>query len=119
MSGIGHPRRFVALAAAYLIVLQVLLLPLSVTLGGATDFSLCSSAASSASSQSPANHQTGCPCAAGCGMQCCVHALAGPPQAFLVIEPTPVDARRLLPALAPIIHLTVRAPQFARGPPSA
>jgi hypothetical protein len=119
MRGFDHPRRLVALAAAYLIVLQVLLLPLSVTLGGGTDFSLCSSAASAASSQSPANHQTGCPCAAGCGMQCCVHAFGGPPQAFLAIEPTPVDARPLPPALAPVVHLTVRTPQFARGPPSA
>ena len=31
-------------------------------------------------SSSPAGHDSGCPCAAGCGMQCCAQTLAGPPQ---------------------------------------
>ncbi len=110
---------FIALAAAYVIALQALLLPLSVAVGGSPLFSLCSSGASVASSQSPAGHQTGCPCAAGCGMQCCVHAFAGTPQTRIPLGVTQVGA--LLPPLAlePVVRPAPRGPQLARAPPAA
>jgi hypothetical protein len=118
----SQPRRsrpFIALAAAYVIALQALLLPLSVAVGGSPFFSLCSAGASVASSQSPAGHPTGCPCAAGCGMQCCAHALAGPPQALIALDLAQVGALLSPPALEPVIRLAVRSPQLARAPPAA
>jgi hypothetical protein len=104
-----------ALIAAYLIVLQSLLLPMVVAVGVVTDTGICSAVGP----QSPASHQTGCPCAAGCGMQCCAQALAGPPQAFPTIALTRAGARMSAPPLAPIIRLAARSRQLARGPPEA
>ena len=112
-------RSFIALAAAYVIALQALLLPLSVAVGGAYPFSLCSAGASVASSQSPAGHQSGCPCAAGCGMQCCVHALAGPPQILIAVELAQAGALMPLPALEVAVRPAMRGLQVARGPPPA
>jgi len=117
-----QPRRsrpFIALAAAYVIALQALLLPLSVAVGGAYPFSLCSAGASVASSQSPAGHQSGCPCAAGCGMQCCVHALAGPPQTLIPLGLTQVGTLLPPPALERVVRPALRSPQLARAPPYA
>ncbi len=117
-----QPRRsrpFFALAAAYVIALQALLLPLSVAVGGSTFFSLCSAGASVASSQSPADRQTGCPCAGGCGMQCCVHALAGPPQTLIALGIAQVGVLRPPAALEPVVRSAMRSPQVARAPPAA
>jgi hypothetical protein len=47
------PRRLVALAAAYVIALQVLQLPLSVAAGSAFDFSLCTAATLADGSPAP------------------------------------------------------------------
>jgi hypothetical protein len=117
-----RPRRsrpFIALAAAYAIALQALLLPLSVAVGGSPFFSLCSAGASVASSQSPADHQNGCPCAGGCGMQCCVHSLAGPPQTVTILSLTRAGALMPPPALEVVVRLAMRGPRLARGPPLA
>jgi hypothetical protein len=119
MSIFCRPRPFIALAAVYVIALQALLLPLSVAVGGSPFFGLCSSGASVASSQSPAGHQTGCPCAAGCGMQCCVHALAGPPQTLIVVDLMRTGAPLRPPALEPVVRPAMRSPQLARAPPAA
>jgi hypothetical protein len=70
MSELFQCRRLIALAAAYVIALQALLLPLSVAAGGAFDFSLCTAVTSADRPSSPAGYDSGCPCAAGCGMQC-------------------------------------------------
>jgi hypothetical protein len=110
-------RRLIALLAAYVIALQALLLPLSVAAGGPFAFSLCSSGASVAGSQAPAGHQNGCPCAGGCGMQCCVHALAGPPQT-ITLNLAQVGALITPPALKRVIRLAIRTPQLARAPPA-
>jgi len=105
------------LIAAYIVALQTLLLPLSVA-AGAPDASLCVSSAS-ASPHSGAGHATGCPCAGGCGTQCCVHAIAGPPQTAIVLAPAIIA--QLAPSLAivsaarPHLH----SPQLARAPPTA
>jgi hypothetical protein len=67
-------RSIVALFAAYVIALQALFLPLSVAAGpAAAGSSLCLSAASGGGGP-PAHDQSGCPCAAGCGVQCCAQA---------------------------------------------
>jgi hypothetical protein len=119
MSEFFRSRRIIALAAAYLVALQALLLPLSVAAGVAPDFSLCAAAASVASPQSDAGHPTGCPCAAGCGMQCCVHALTGPPQTLIALGLTQAGALLPPPAIDPVIRAAVRSPQLARAPPAA
>jgi hypothetical protein len=117
----SHPfrsRRIVALVAAYVVALQALLLPRSVA-AGAPDFSLCVSSAS-ASPHSGDGHATGCPCAAGCGTQCCVNATAGPPPTIVVHAPATIIAklappRAILTAARPHLH----SPQLARAPPVA
>ena len=118
----SHPRRsrrIIALVAAYVVALQALLLPLSLAAGASPDFNLCSAAASAASPQSGAGHDTGCPCAAGCGMQCCVQALAEPPQAVIVLVLTSAAQLAPPPALAQVSRPWLRSPQLARAPPAA
>lgn len=111
-------RRIVALFAAYVVALQALLLPLSVAAGGPLDASLCTAAASAEGSPSPASHQTGCPCAAGCGMQCCMQALASPPQFAVALGQTRISAMTTAPAFEPVIRLAMRSPQVPRAPPA-
>ncbi|MGZ5841865.1 MAG: hypothetical protein ACXWJ8_07995 [Xanthobacteraceae bacterium] len=116
----SHPfrsRRIVALVAAYVVALQALLLPLSVA-PPPPDASLCASAGP-ASPHSGDGHATGCPCAAGCGTQCCVNAMAGPPPAIVVHAPATIaklaPPRAILTAARPHLH----SPQLARAPPVA
>ena len=78
MGGTFRSRRFIALIAAYVVALQALLLPLSVAAAGPFAISLCSSHATSDGAPLPADGQSGCPCAAGCGMLCCAHAVLAP-----------------------------------------
>lgn len=113
-------RRAVALIAAYVVALQalLLLLPLSVAAGGSAQMSLCSESSNGA----PVKHDTGCPCAAGCGMQCHAPALdlLGPGAAARL--PAPQRALAALLAPLPPAHAPVpadRGPQMPRGPPAA
>src|SRR5664279_118193 len=76
-------RRIIALIAAYVVALQALLLPLSVAAGSPFESSLCAAAASVDHAPSPAGHDGGCPCAAGCGMQCCLQTFVSPPQTMV------------------------------------
>jgi hypothetical protein len=76
MTESARSRGFIALIAAYAVALQALLLPLSVA-AGAQSSGLCLSAASNGQ---PAGDQSGCPCAAGCGLQCCAQTSLLPPQ---------------------------------------
>ena len=110
-------RRIVALIAAYIIALQALLLPLSVA-AAAPDASLCASSAS-ASPHSGAGHAAGCPCAAGCGTQCCVHAMAGPAQTAAVAAPAIVTQLGPPPVIVSVALPFPRSPQLARAPPAA
>lgn len=120
----SHPfrsRRVVALIAAYVVALQALLLPLSVA-AGAPDFSLCLSSASA--SPHSGNGQThglaaGCPCAAGCGTQCCVNAIAGPPPAIAVHVPAAIATLTPSPAIVAAARPHLHGPQLARAPPAA
>jgi hypothetical protein len=101
------------------IALQALRLALSVAVGSSPFFSSLCLAGTSVASSSPADHQTGCPCAAGCGMQCCVHVLAGPPQASAVLDLTRVGVLMRPAAIEAVIRAAVRSPQVARAPPAA
>jgi hypothetical protein len=119
MSEFFQSRRLVALAAAYVVALQALLLPLSVAAGGMFNFSLCTAATSVDGSSPPAGHDSGCPCAAGCGMQCCVHALAAPPPDVVALDLTGAVAMIPAPVITPVIRLADRSPQIPRAPPAA
>jgi hypothetical protein len=114
-----QPRRIVALAAAYVIGLQALLLPLSVAAGGVFGPVLCSAHASVGNAQTPIDRDNGCPCAAGCGMQCGVHALAGPPHAVIAFGLARVAGTMPLPAVDVAPRPALHRPQLARGPPAA
>jgi hypothetical protein len=118
MSEFFQPRRLVALAAAYVIALQALLLPLSVVAGRAFDSTICSAATSADGSSSPAGHNTGCPCAA-CGMQCCGQVLAGPPPVVAALDLTRAVTMAPVPALSPVVRSADRSPQIPRAPPAA
>lgn len=106
-----------ALAAAYLVALQALLLPLSVAAGSPFVGSLCIS--SSGQTQAPVQHDTGCACAAGCGMQCGAQALPGAPQASFAVTRTSVRVVTPAVSLAPVARADVRNPHNPRAPPAA
>jgi hypothetical protein len=109
----------IALAAAYVVALQALLLPLSIAAGGPFGSSLCAASTSVEGQPTPGSHDSGCPCAAGCGTQCCVQTLAGPPQFTFVPEHTLTIAMAPAPLIAPVILLADRRPQIPRAPPAA
>jgi hypothetical protein len=119
MSESARSRRVIALAAAYVVALQALLLPLSVAAGGPFELTLCATGASVDGSPSPAGHDSGCPCAAGCGSQCCVQTLAGPPQVTVAYRQTRFSVFAPLPSIEVAIRPVIRGPQFPRGPPAA
>ena len=118
MSKFFQSRRLVALAAAYVVALQALLLPLSVAAGGPFESSLCAAAAPVDHAPSPAGHDSGCPCAAGCGTQCCVQTLAGPPSVTVAFSLTRAIAMPPATAIAPVTRLADRSPQVPRAPPA-
>lgn len=113
--------RIIALAAAYVMGLQALLLPLSVMVGGSPAGTLCTSSGSATGPHvPPGRSDTGCPCAAGCGMQCGVHAAGAPPQDVFALAS--FGAGAALPPPPPIEQApapTSRRPQLARAPPAA
>jgi hypothetical protein len=111
-------RRMIALAAAYLVALQALLLPLSVAAGSPFMAPPCASSASQPASQ-PANHDTGCPCAAGCGMQCCAQALVAPVPVVAERIPVIVYTAAPLRAFVAVAHAPDRSPLNPRAPPFA
>jgi hypothetical protein len=111
-------RHVIALAAAYVVALQALLLPLSVAAGSPFHSSLCAAAAATDGVPQPFNHDGGCPCAAGCGTQCCVQSLAGPPQVAIRLAPTRVTAMTPARAIEPVIRPADRSPQIPRAPPA-
>jgi hypothetical protein len=119
MNRASQSRRIVALVAAYFIGLQALLLPLSVAAGGVFTIVLCSAGASVGNAQGPLGHDNGCPCAAGCGMQCGAHALAGPPQTVIALASPGAVSLLPPPTIDAAPRLTLRRPQLARAPPAA
>ena len=117
MSKSVRSRRIVALVAAYVVALQALLLPLSVAAEASFSSSLCG--ASADGTQPPSSHETGCPCAAGCGMQCCGLALIGPPQVVVAVALTQGLMLTPVPALEPVVRPAGKGPQIPRAPPAA
>jgi len=119
MSKTVRARQISALVAAYVVALQALLLPLSVAAASPFETSLCAAAMSANGAPSPASHDTGCPCAAGCAMQCCAQTLAGPAQITITCGATRAIALTPAPAIEPVIRLADRSPQIPRAPPVA
>lgn len=116
MRKLAPARRLFILAAAYLVVLQAVLLPLAVAAGSPFANSLCLS--SSEAGHSPAAPNTGCACAAGCGM-CCAPALMDGPLAAsvaMVLDFVTVSTPSALPVAVAATHR--RTPQNPRAPPS-
>jgi hypothetical protein len=111
-------RHVIALAVAYVVALQASLLPLSVAAGSPFHSSLCAAAAATDGSPQPTGHDGGCPCAAGCGTQCCVQSLAGPPQVAIILAPTRAIAMTPMRAIEPVIRPADRSPQVPRAPPA-
>jgi hypothetical protein len=117
MSEPVRSRRIIALTAAYVVALQALLLPLSVAAGSALAGSVCASSAGQ--TQAPAGDDTGCPCAAGCGMQCFAQVLPASPQASTAVTRTLAHMMAAAPQLAPAERVDFRHPQNPRAPPAA
>jgi hypothetical protein len=109
----------IALAAAYVVALQALLLPLSIAAGDPFGSSLCVASTSVEGQSAPGSHESGCPCAAGCGTQCCVQTLADPPQFTFAPVLSRAIAMAPSPAFVPAIRLADRRPQIPRAPPAA
>ncbi|MGA2565961.1 MAG: hypothetical protein ABSF41_03945 [Pseudolabrys sp.] len=119
MSKTVRARHIIALVAAYVVALQALLLPLSVAAASPFKTSLCAAAMSANGAPSPASHDSGCPCAAGCGMQCCAQTFVGPPQFTVTRGATRAVSMTRAPAIESVIRLADRTPQIPRAPPVA
>lgn len=83
MSRPVRSRRLVALLAAYVVALQALLLPLTVAAFAAPENVLCTAAGER--SHPSSDHDSGCACAAGCGMQCGTLSLADAPSQDVIV----------------------------------
>ena len=117
MTTFVRERRWIALFAAYAVALQVFFLPLTVAAFAEPGSNLCVTADGS---PAPADHGALCPCAAGCGMQCAMHAFAAPPAVAGLAGPPAHEfrlARNYLFAAVP--HSDWHAPHSARAPPLA
>ena len=113
-------RRWIALIAAYVVALQAVLLPLSVATAGPFVASPCSAHTTSDGKPLPADGQSGCPCAAGCGTLCCAQAVLAPEPVVIATE-----AQEFGPAPTPrfrpmgVVRAPDWRPQAPRGPPRA
>ena len=117
MSESTRSRRVIALFAAYVVTLQALLLPLSVA-AGPFKSRLCAAAMSADGAPPPAGHDSGCPCAAGCGTHCCAQTLASPPVGTVILALSRALAMMPMPAIERVIRVAVRSPQVPRAPPA-
>lgn len=111
-------RRLIALLAAYVVALQALLLPLTIAAGATFEPHLCA-ASSADGAPPPLSHDSVCPCAAGCGMQCCAQILAVPPQDVSLRGPASEATALALPEFGRAVAPAQFGAQRARGPPLA
>ena len=116
-----HARTVVALAAAYAVVLQTLLLAIGSPVAGAREgarefaaFPLCSGAGHSA----PARHSGDCP---GLCLGCCCGPAAGPaPAPAVTYAPAALQIVAHAAAVsAPLVFVSVSGANRSRAPPSA
>jgi hypothetical protein len=106
-------RRSIALFAAYVVALQLFLLPLGVAAASVVSGEHCTAS-------EPAQYQTqGCPCAAGCGTGCCAQTLIGPPPAVSGLAPELTHPDALPIAASRAVRPAFAVAHQARGPPAA
>ncbi|RDV01932.1 hypothetical protein DXH78_15080 [Undibacter mobilis] len=106
------------MAAAYVVALQLILLPLTVAASNAPSAPLCSQLSDPAKS-APLKSDTGCACAAGCGVQCCAPGYPVPSSAAVSLQRGQGDV--LAPAQV-FLAFTLgqeRGPHNPRAPPAA
>jgi len=109
----SYLRRLLAVAAAYVVALQLVLLPLTLAAADLLSGPLCSQVAATASnsaSTDPLKAGTGCACAAGCGMQCCASSALAPPSSAHTVD------RNALWMLTPAVVVSATALTQARSP---
>jgi hypothetical protein len=109
--------RLIGLLAAYLVALQALVLPLSMAPTAAFAGSLCLTEQADGPAQHPVGHDQGCPCCAGCGLQCHVPVLGEAVAPVAVAPQLQVAAAVMLAPLQVASRAAVRTPQIPRGPP--
>jgi hypothetical protein len=111
-----HLRTIVALAAAYALVLQTLLLALGGPVVGTREFAafpLCSSPGQSA----PARHTGDC---AGPCLGCCCGPVAGPaPAPAVAYAPAALQIVAPAAAVPPLVFVSVNGANRSRAPPFA
>lgn len=105
-----------ALAVAYVLALQALVLPLSLGQGVPLLNNLCSAGLAD-TSQDPGGSGEGQACAVVCGVSCCSPALDALPASITVIL---LEARSFVAVLAinPPAAAVPKGPQIARAPPA-
>ncbi|MBS0535317.1 MAG: hypothetical protein JSR72_14765 [Proteobacteria bacterium] len=111
-------RRLIALAAAYLVAAQAVLLPLSVAAASPMLTSICVSAPDGAGHQ-PAGSANGCGCAATCGVMCCAPATLAAPPAGGRAPPAVVQVLPPVAAFVAVIRAADRVSHRPRAPPLA
>ena len=109
-------RRFFALAVAYVLALQTLVLSLSLGQGAPFLNSLCSAGLTD-TSQDPGGSDAGHTCGVACGAFCCSPALDAPAAgtAAILSEAHPFVASL---AIDPPAMAVIKGPQIARAPPA-
>lgn len=108
-----------ALFAAYVVALQALVLPLTVAAFAMPEAGLCVTVAGEVSPP-PVSHNTGCACAAGCGMQCCAQSFAAPPeQSGIALRAAQADVVVLPHATLVAVPSSDGTPHSPRAPPAA
>jgi len=122
MRGTSYLRRCLALAAAYVVALQIVLLPLTVAASSPLSGLLCSQAATTAANAAPTDPlktDTGCACAAGCGMQCCAGSALTPPSSAYAVDRNPLWTLTPTSVLGTPALAQARSPHNPRAPPAA
>jgi hypothetical protein len=115
-----HARTVVALAAAYAVVLQTLLLAIGSPVAGAREFNaefaafpLCSGPSHSA----PAHHSGDCP--VPCPGCCCGPAAGPAPAPAVTYAPAALQIVAPAPAVPALVFVRISGANRSRAPPSA
>lgn len=111
-------RRLIALAAAYLVAAQAILLPLSVAAASPLLSALCVSS-SDGTGHGTSGSDNGCGCAAGCGMQCCAPAALDAPAAKFRASPAVAQILAPVVVFAASLRAEERGWHRPRAPPLA
>ncbi|WP_137045181.1 hypothetical protein [Pseudolabrys sp. FHR47] len=120
MRGTSHLRRLLAVAAAYVVALQLVLLPLTLAAADPLSGPLCSQAAASAAVPAdPLKTNTGCACAAGCGTQCCASSALAAPSFTHAVDRNPLWTVTPTLVFGSATLAQARSPHNPRAPPAA